>query len=137
MVPFFVHFFNGNGRKIAHYIFVLSDRVRKWDRKYGQYGIRKNTYLSVYERVMVHFWCRFLGIEKAYKVGNQSLIDFRLRSEGDSNPRNAFDVYTLSRRASSTTRAPLRLIAIASVFLSNLLPKMEEITAFSAKAMRS
>ena len=30
-----------------------------------------------------------------------------LRSEGDSNPRNAFDVYTLSRRASSTTRAPL------------------------------
>ena len=85
MVPFFVHFFNGNGRKIAHYIFVLSDRVRKWDRKYGKYGIRKNTYLSVYERVMVHFWCRFLGIEKAYKVGNQSLIDFRLRSEGDSN----------------------------------------------------
>lgn len=35
MVLFFVHFFNGNGRKIAHYIFVLSDRVRKWDRKYG------------------------------------------------------------------------------------------------------
>ena len=29
------------------------------------------------------------------------------RSGGDSNPRNAFDVYTLSRRASSTTRAPL------------------------------
>ncbi|MDO4210004.1 MAG: hypothetical protein Q4E44_10100, partial [bacterium] len=28
---------------------------------------------------------------------------------GDSNPRNAFDVYTLSRRASSTTRAPLLL----------------------------
>ena len=64
-------------------------------------------------------------------------LDIRLRSEGDSNPRNAFDVYTLSRRASSTTRAPLRLIAIASVFLSNLLPKMDEITAFSAKAMRS
>ena len=73
---------------------MLSDRVRKWDRKYG---IRKNTYLSEYERVMVHFWCRFLGIEKAYKIENQSLIGFRLRSEGDSNPRNAFDVYTLSR----------------------------------------
>ena len=28
-----------------------------------------------------------------------------LRSEGDSNPRYAFDVYTLSRRASSATRA--------------------------------
>ena len=30
-----------------------------------------------------------------------------LRSKGDSNPRYAFDVYTLSRRASSTTRASL------------------------------
>lgn len=29
-----------------------------------------------------------------------------MRREGDSNPRNAFDVYTLSRRASSATRAP-------------------------------
>ena len=29
------------------------------------------------------------------------------RSKGDSNPRYAFDVYTLSRRASSTTRASL------------------------------
>ena len=30
-----------------------------------------------------------------------------MRREGDSNPRYAFGVYTLSRRASSTTRAPL------------------------------
>ena len=30
-----------------------------------------------------------------------------MRREGDSNPRNAFGVYTLSRRASSTTRASL------------------------------
>ena len=30
-----------------------------------------------------------------------------VRREGDSNPRYAFDVYTLSRRASSTTRASL------------------------------
>ena len=29
------------------------------------------------------------------------------RSEGDSNPRIAFDDYTLSRRASSATRASL------------------------------
>ena len=28
-----------------------------------------------------------------------------LRKEGDSNPRNALGVYTLSRRASSTARA--------------------------------
>ena len=32
---------------------------------------------------------------------------FEMRSEGDSNPRAAFDDYTLSRRASSTTRASL------------------------------
>ena len=30
------------------------------------------------------------------------------RSEGDSNPRCAFDAYTLSRRASSATRASLQ-----------------------------
>jgi hypothetical protein len=28
-----------------------------------------------------------------------------MRKDGDSNPGNALDVYTLSRRASSTTRA--------------------------------
>ncbi len=31
-----------------------------------------------------------------------------MRREGDSNPRDAFGVYTLSRRASSTTPAPLQ-----------------------------
>ena len=30
-----------------------------------------------------------------------------LRKEGDSNPRTGFAGYTLSRRASSATRAPL------------------------------
>ena len=34
------------------------------------------------------------------------LILWHLRKEGDSNPRYVFDVYTLSRRASSATRAP-------------------------------
>ena len=34
---------------------------------------------------------------------------FALRREGDSNPRYAFDVYTLSRRASSATRASLQI----------------------------
>ena len=32
------------------------------------------------------------------------------RREGDSNPRYAFGVYTLSRRASSTTRASLHRV---------------------------
>ena len=34
-------------------------------------------------------------------------VSFCMRRGRDSNPRNAFGVYTLSRRASSTTRAPL------------------------------
>ncbi len=36
-----------------------------------------------------------------------------LRREGDSIPRNAFDVYTLSRRASSATRASLLYVCEA------------------------
>ena len=35
---------------------------------------------------------------------------FEVRSEGDSNPRAACDDYTLSRRASSTTRASLLVV---------------------------
>ena len=35
------------------------------------------------------------------------ISEYLKRRERDSNPRNAFDVYTLSRRASSATRAPL------------------------------
>ena len=34
-----------------------------------------------------------------------------LRKEGDSNPRNDFVVYTLSRRASSTTRASFLFVS--------------------------
>ena len=44
-------------------------------------------HVIVYERII-------------YLIGQQLT-----RKEGDSNPRNALDVYTLSRRASSTTRA--------------------------------
>ena len=45
-----------------------------------------------------------------------------LRKEGDSNPRYAFDVYTLSRRASSATRAPFLTNSGAKVlFFRHLL----------------
>jgi hypothetical protein len=37
------------------------------------------------------------------------------RSGWDSNPRYAFDVYTLSRRAPSTTRPPLRLPSLCAI----------------------
>ena len=50
------------------------------------------------------------GIEKEIAITFLSYSDFSfnlLRREGDSNPRYPLGVYTLSRRASSTTRAPL------------------------------
>ena len=39
-----------------------------------------------------------------------SAFVFIERSEGDSNPRDPFGAYTLSRRASSATRASLHLL---------------------------
>ena len=50
-----------------------------------------------------------------------------LRKEGDSNPRYAFDVYTLSRRASSATRAPFLFLAEAETKFSvaaDLIPAL-------------
>ena len=49
----------------------------------------------------------YLLIEDFYDDTFLSPRNLHLRRERDSNPRNAFGVYTLSRRASSTTRAPL------------------------------
>ena len=43
-----------------------------------------------------------------------------MRKEGDSNPRTALDGYTLSRRASSATRAPFRY----QLFMAQKLPMM-------------
>ena len=67
-----------------------------------------------WERVEISFCVKrkSLIIQKNIKYNKEikkreTLSDFPLRREGDSNPRNAFDVYTLSRRASSATRAPL------------------------------
>lgn len=47
--------------------------------------------------------------EKVKKKPCKSMIArfFLLRRERDSNPRYPFEVYTLSRRAPSTTRTPL------------------------------
>ena len=39
------------------------------------------------------------------------------RREGDSNPRYAFDVYTLSRRASSATRASLQSVRLSDFYV--------------------
>ena len=55
--------------------------------------------------ILLHQWF----LEKGKSLDNYCFYSnyqgFILRKEGDSNPRNALDVYTLSRRASSTTRA--------------------------------
>lgn len=53
-----------------------------------------------------------------FQVNHWQII-FYLRKEGDSNPRNAFDVYTLSRRASSTTRASFLWILECKVMKKN------------------
>jgi hypothetical protein len=45
------------------------------------------------------------------------LINLYWRSRRDSNPRYAFDVYTLSRRAPSTTRPLLRAPVCATASL--------------------
>ena len=42
------------------------------------------------------------------------------RRDGDSNPGNTFGVYTLSRRASSTTRASLLCAQYCAIFQNRL-----------------
>ena len=57
---------------------------------------------------MVPFICNFRGENnKAPRFYLGALNLFILRREQDSNLRTGFAGYTLSRRASSTTRAPL------------------------------
>ena len=51
--------------------------------------------------------CAILFHSPSLKQAWTSSLGKVLRREGDSNPRNPFGVYTLSRRASSTTRASL------------------------------
>ena len=45
---------------------------------------------------------RFSGIEKAHRNSIKITVDLWRRAR-DSNPRNAFDVYTISNRAPSTS----------------------------------
>ena len=47
------------------------------------------------------------------KHANLVIVSVLGRSEGDSNSRTAFDGYTLSRRASSATRASLQNVCLA------------------------
>ena len=49
------------------------------------------------------------------KHANLVIVSVLGRSEGDSNSRTAFDGYTLSRRASSATRASLQNVCLAII----------------------
>ena len=51
------------------------------------------------------------------KHANLVIVSVLGRSEGDSNSRTAFDGYTLSRRASSATRASLLMGFSAKVVI--------------------
>ena len=53
-------------------------------------------------------FCGENRIQKSFEFFLEALNPF-LRREQDSNLRTSFAGYTLSRRASSTTRAPLQL----------------------------
>ena len=55
---------------------------------------------------------------RSSELGRSNLVKV-LRRDGDSNPGNPFGVYTLSRRASSTTRASLlRRNSLATKFVN-------------------
>ena len=58
---------------------------------------------------MVHFWCNFLGTNKAYKIDNQFLVGFIQRRERDSNPRTRED-QQFSRLPHSTTLPSLQYV---------------------------
>ena len=59
----------------------------------------------------------FTSFAHSSKLG-LALIVKVLRRDGDSNPGNPFGVYTLSRRASSTTRASLHCAPVRSKSIS-------------------
>ena len=62
---------------------------------------------------MVPFICNFRGENnKAPRFYLGALNLFILRREQDSNLRTGFAGYTLSMRASSTTRAPLLMLTL-------------------------
>ena len=61
--------------------------------------------------VLVHFWCVFLDIEKAYKIDYQYLVGFIQRRERDSNPRK-LSLQRFSRPPQSTTLPSLQWSSI-------------------------
>ena len=57
--------------------------------------------------ILIEFSLQTIRMKAANKKPRGKTSELRLRREQDSNLRTGFAGYTLSRRASSTTRAPL------------------------------
>ncbi len=74
---------------------------------------------------LTFLYLKFPNFPSCSPLSEHLLVMFSLRKEGDSNPRSAFDAYTLSRRASSTTRAPfqgkLKFLKANQKYLLNFL----------------
>ena len=75
-----------------------------FDRNYVDYILAKSAILYLFLTNTRLFSMR---IALKRKHANLVIVSVLGRSEGDSNSRTAFDGYTLSRRASSATRASL------------------------------
>ena len=75
-----------------------------FDRNYVDYILAKSAILCLFfNKYEMNFSVYCLKKKHA----NLVIVSVLGRSEGDSNSRTAFDGYTLSRRASSATRASL------------------------------
>ena len=75
---------------------------------------------------VVHFWCKFLGIKKTYKVEIQHLVGSLLRRERDSNPRS-LSAQRFSRPPQSTT--------LPSLLRRNWLARRNSICEFGLPPM--
>ena len=91
-----------------------------FDRNYVDYILTKSAILYLFFTNTRLFSMR---IALKRKHANLVIVSVLGRSEGDSNSRTAFDGYTLSRRASSATRASLlyRIFGKGSNFFRDLL----------------
>ena len=91
-----------------------------FDRNYVDYILAKSAILYLFLTNTRLFSMR---IALKRKHANLVIVSVLGRSEGDSNSRTAFDGYTLSRRASSATRASLlyRIFGKGSNFFRDLL----------------
>ena len=81
--------------------------IASLERGISYLGVASNDYFYVIPTVCHGHPVQSLLLTSSLKQAWTSSLGKVLRREGDSNPRNPFGVYTLSRRASSTTRASL------------------------------